>query len=778
MCVDYRTLNKFVVRDKFPLPLIEDHLDALRGKEFFSKLDLKNAFYHVKMASDSVKYTSFITPSGQFEFCRMPFGLNSSPATFTRFINTIFRDLIKSRKILIYLDDILIATETINENLIILGQVLEKAKQNLLELRLDKCSFLMNKIDFLGYTVDKDGISPNGENVEAIKNYPVPINTKQVHSFIGLCSYFRRFMKNFSLLAKPLYDLVKKNAKFEFGPEQIKSFEILRSKLMSQPILSIYSPFAETELHCDASALGFGSILLQKQSDGIFHPVFYFSQRTTQCESKYHSFELETLSAVKALRRFHVYLQGIPFKIVTDCDSFRLTLAKKDIVPRIMRWSLLLQNYDYTIEHRSNTRMRHVDALSRIPNIFVLEGNTFEQTLMLKQNLDLNIVKLRTELENAESSSFELRNGVVYRKTNNTVLFYVPESMEVNVLYKYHDEMGHLGLDKTYELITRTYWFPGLRGKIKSHISNCLRCIEYNPKSGKKEGILHSIPKGNLPFETIHLDHYGPLEVTKSKNKHIFEIIDGFTKFIKFYPCKSTSTDEVIKHLKSYFVSYSCPKRIITDRGSCFTSKVFKDYLEEKGIKHVLIATGAPWANGQIEIVNRTLTPMLSKITIEKNDCWDKVLNDVEFCFNNTINRSTGETPAKLLFGRNQVGTVRDNLREILESLDHTSAELLTESREKALERIQKTQDENKVIYDKKHKYPNSYHVGEYVMVTNTETTVGVSKKLIPKYRGPYIIKTVLPNDRYAVTDIIGFQNTQIPYEGILDASRIKPYNS
>lgn len=353
--MDFRTVNKYVVRDKFPMPLIHDHVDELKDKKYFSKLDFKNAFFHVTLDEESRKYTSFVTHNGQYEFCKMQFGFNTSRATFSRYINEIFRDMQKSKKVLIYLDDILIATETISENLSILKEVFEILVQNLLELRLDKCSFLKKSINFLGYCINHEGIRPSEENLLAIKNYPIPRNVTEVQSFVALASYFRRYVNGFSIIAKPLYDLLKKTAKFKFEKEEMEAFAVLKEKLISKPILDIYSPNSETELHCDASSIGFGSILMQKQADNRFHPVFYFSKRTTEQESKYHSYELECLAIIFSLKRFHHYLQDIHFKIVTDCDSFRLTLSKKEVVPRIMRWCLLLQNYDFDteIEHKN-----------------------------------------------------------------------------------------------------------------------------------------------------------------------------------------------------------------------------------------------------------------------------------------------------------------------------------------------------------------------------------------------------------------------------------------
>lgn len=280
LCVDYRELNKITVKDNFPTPLIDDHLDRLRGKSYFSSLDLRNGFHHVKVADGSVKYTSFVTPLGQFEFLKMPFGLTNAPRVFQRYIN-IFRDLIRENKILVYLDDILIATENVGEHLEILCEVFDLARQHGLQFRLDKCSFLYREITYLGYSIDESGIRPSATNVESVVDFPVPRNAKEVHRFVGLASYFRRFVKNFSIIAKPLYDLIKKNVAFKFGPEENRVFELLKSLLSSQPILAVYSPKLLTELHCDASASGFGAILLQRQNDGIMRSVSYFSRRTT-----------------------------------------------------------------------------------------------------------------------------------------------------------------------------------------------------------------------------------------------------------------------------------------------------------------------------------------------------------------------------------------------------------------------------------------------------------------------------------------------------------------
>lgn len=792
LCVDYRPLNKLIIRDNYPLPLIEDCLDYLSEKNCFSLLDLKNGFYHVRMHEDSIPYTSFVVPGGQYEYLRMPFGLRNGPSVFQRFVSNILRDMIQSNEIVVYMDDILVATQGPKEHMRVLEKLLGRLNRHHLEIKMPKCHFLQISIDYLGYLADRRGIRPNGSHVETLRCYPMPTNRRELQSCIGLFSYFRRFVPSFSLKAGPMLDLLKKDSPFKFSKECEKAFFELRNALTSAPVLSIYNPKRDTELHTDASSQGFGAVLLQKQEDGKWHPVSYFSRRTTTAESQYNSFELETLAVIYALRRFRVYLEGISFRIVTDCSSLMQTLSKKSLNPRIARWALELENYDYVISHRNGSAMGHVDALSRIVmeaafvsqencDYWALFGQDVEIDLQLSatQLRDPEIAQIREKLEIGPFPPFEMHNGLVYRRLNDEKLaLWVPVEMENNVIRLIHEKIGHLSTEKCYNQIRQNYWFPAMRSKLDNYIRNCLRCVMHTPPSRVNERTLHSIPKVPLPFDTIHIDHFGPLPNIINKNKHILVIIDAFTKFVKLYPAKTTSTKEVCAALDKYFSYYGRPRRLICDRGTAFSSNEFREYMIEHNIQLIKTAVAAPQANGQVERVNRVLGRMLSKMVepVRQSD-WPRFLSRVEYAMNNSIHNSTGKSPSILLFGVAQRGPDIDEMTEYLSDFDPSENNRdLSCDRNQAEIAILNSQNRNEKQYHNRSTPPRQYAQGDYVVIRNVDTTIGQNKKFIPKYRGPYVVHKVLPNDRYVIRDVENCQITQIPYNGVLEASRLKPW--
>ncbi|GBO43340.1 Retrovirus-related Pol polyprotein from transposon 297 [Araneus ventricosus] len=332
----------------------------------------------------------------------MSFGLTNSPSVFQRYIYNVFRDLIKENVVTIYLVDFVISPENETQGIERLQRVLKAASEYGVELNIKKCQFLEREIEFLDHRIKDGKLYASPLKIKAVMNFPEPKCTKDIKSYLGLTGYFRKFIPHYSAITKPLSDLLKKDSNFSLGLKERESFKELKQILRKEPALRLYNPKSETEIHTDARIDGFGACLLQKSIvDNQLHPVYYMSIRsfvTSDTERKYLSYELEVMAVIEALKKFRPYVLGIPFKIVTDCIAFKETMSKKDISSKIARWALMLEEYDYVIEHRQGTRMRHVDTLSRNPVCMIIQESLMLQILKA-QNSDENVKAIKDLLE-------------------------------------------------------------------------------------------------------------------------------------------------------------------------------------------------------------------------------------------------------------------------------------------------------------------------------------------------------------------------------------------
>lgn len=604
LCVDYRALNNKTIKEHFPLPRIEDQLDLLAGNEVFISLDLASGYYQIPIAEESRSKTAFVTPDGQYQYNRMPFGLVNAPSVFQRTINKILSQA-KIKYALVYMDDVLIPACNFEQGMCRLEEVLNLLRGGGLTLKLTKCKFFLKKIEYLGFEISSSGVRPGTAKTEAVAKFPEPKNQHDVRRFIGLASFFRRFVKGFALIARPLTALLGQESPWTWGKEEQKAFDSLKNALTQRPLLALYQRDVETQLHTDASKLGVAGILLQRNGAGALQPVAYYSRQTTKDEQKLHSFELETLAVVASLLKFRVYLLGLRFTIFTDCNALRTTLTKRDLVPRIARWWIQFQEFDCAIEYRPGVRMSHVDALSRYPVVdenpkdHVLEALTVssEDWITTVQDSDEEIKKIKDVLSNPKSENivdiiknYKLKNGRVYRIVGNDVLrWVVPKGARWQILKSNHDDVGHFGFDKTLDRIRSKYWFPKLRRFTKKYVNACLECAHHKVPGGPKMGELHFIPKVAIPFHTIHADHLGPFNKTKRGNTYILVIIDAFSKFVNLTAVRNTKSVTSVKVLKDHFSYFGLSNRLITDQGTSFTGKKFKDFIKTSGIKHIYI---------------------------------------------------------------------------------------------------------------------------------------------------------------------------------------------
>ncbi|CAH2239025.1 jg23584 [Pararge aegeria aegeria] len=454
LCVDFRKLNSLTVKDKYPLPIIEDQVEKLAGKRFFTSLDLSQGFYQIPMAQNSIPRTGFVTPEGHYEFLRMPFGLANSPCVFQRLMDKILGPL-RFEKVLPYIDDLLIPSTTEEEGLYVLCQVLQILREAKLTLNIDKCSFLQTEVEYLGYDIISErGIRPAKRKIEAVSKYQEPTNIHELRMFLGLTNYFRKFVYNYAFVAHELTKLLKKDSPWIWESGQQNAFDKLKQVLTERPILAVYDPKANTEVHTDASSKGIAGILLQSHENSL-RPVAYYSRKTSKEEALYHSFELETLAVVETLKRFRVYLAGIHFIVVTDCAAVRQTFEKRDLLPRVARWWLSIQEYNMDIQHKPGVCHKHVDALSRTPvgieQVMVLELLDWVYCLQ-SQDDSIRIIKQKLEDDVDDLDirhNYTLKENKVYRNLGlGKLRIVVPKAARWNIMRKYHDDIGHPGLKK------------------------------------------------------------------------------------------------------------------------------------------------------------------------------------------------------------------------------------------------------------------------------------------------------------------------------------------
>lgn len=798
LCVDYRQLNSITVKERYPMPVIEDEISRLSGQAWFITLDLMSGYYQVPIAKDSKHLTAFVTPDGQYEYNRMPFGLANAPAVFQRMMHHVLGPA-RFDKATVYIDDVLIFGKTAAECLDRFEEILGLIKKANLKLNLSKCSFLQNEINYLGYEISAAGMRPGKTKIQSVVNFPRPENVHGVRQFLGLVSYFRKFIQGFAQYAYPLTKLLKKDTAYEWTNFQEEAFKTLKAKLTDRPVLSIYDPSAETELHADASKLGVGGILLQRSqgSSGSFHPVAYYSRQTTPEEKNFHSYELETLAVICSLKKFRVYLLGKPFKVVSDCSALRSTFVKRDLIPRIARWWLALQEFDCCMEYRAGTKMGHVDALSRnpvidpdnwssekCPNVMIINNEDWLLTLQLgdpelRRIRDIISSDLDPQGLDYIKQNYVIKDNKLFRIVGeDCVRWVVPKGARWQLCKMNHDDIGHVGFEKVLERIKKNYWFSKMKRFVKKYVGACIDCAYSKKTLNTREGLLHPIEKVAIPFHTLHIDHLGPFVKSKGGYTHILNVVDGFTKFVFIKPVRSTNTQNVIRVLQDIFDTFRRPTRLISDRGSCFTSHAFKKFCRDKNIKHVLNAVASPRSNGQVERYNRTILDSLIAQNLRDNEkSWDNKLGTIQWGLNNTIQKTIGKTPAEVLFGTGMNSEVNPGLNELTDSDRLPVLSELSSIRDQVKLRIDKAQAAQKQYYDQGRRPARRYNKGDLVKITKVAFhNDGRSTKLLPSYEGPFRVIKVLGNDRYKVGPISGFEGTRKRKKTTVAADRMQPW--
>lgn len=471
-----------------------------------------------------------------------------------------------------------------------------------------------------------------------------------------------------------MYPLTKLKGSISWTQKHESIRDAIIGILTSEPVLTIFDPELPVELHTDASSEGYGAILIQKKNN-LPHVVEYFSRRTSEVESRYHSYELETLAVVRAVEHFRHYLYGRRFVVFTDCNSLKASKSKKDLTPRVHRWWAILQAYDFDIVYREGRGMEHADYLSRnpLPSVKVSCKSSEDSNKQMVQYVELHQNWLSVEQKRdseiqdliakhndngfpeSVSQTYDVRDGILYRKVvrNKTIswLPVVPRSLIWTLINHTHNEIQHLGRDKTLDKLYEQYWFPEMSKCVRKFIDSCIICRASKGPSGAQPVQLHPIPKVSVPWHTIHIDFTGKLSGKSDRKEYCSVIIDGFTKFVLLEHTCSLDSKSAIYALQKSVCLFGAPKRIIADQGRCYISSDFKTFCADHKIELHFIATGSSRANGQVERVMRTLKSLLTIVENDPNKTWRDELGNIQLALNTTKSAVTKYSPTELMFG-------------------------------------------------------------------------------------------------------------------------------
>ena len=664
-CVDFRKLNSVSERDAYPLPYISTILDKLGGARYMSSLDLKNAYWQVPLEEKSKQYTAFTVPGrGLFQFTRLPFGLHNAPATFQRLVDQILGDL---DFVFRYIDDVVLITADFESHLKLLEEVFMRLHKNGLTLNREKCQFCRPELKYLGYIVNRQGVSVDPAKVEAITGLTTPKSVRDVRRIIGMISYYRKFIPAFSTIISPLTNLLRKNVRFQWTNTCEEAFQEVKNCLVSAPILDCPNFDEEFILQTDASSYGIGAVLTQFYNNRE-HVICYISRTLSRTERLYSATERELLSVIWSVEKLRCYLDCTKFKVITDHYSLKWLHNIKDPQGRLGRWCLRLQQFNFDVIHRKGKEHVVPDALSRavIDNPSLIGSDLEICEIQLNNIRDKWYLKLMSQVNKNPLSfpSWRVSDGKLYKKIlldypelrcdDDFWKLVVPKENRREVISSWHSTTigGHLGVHKTYFKVARLYYWPRMKADIARFVKGCQICQQVKPEQKLPGGLMGDTIVPSRCWQVISMDLFGPLPRSKSGNMHIFVVTDTFSKFNLFFPIKKANSKTIIKLLEErVFYCFGIPQLIRCDNGSQFKSVDFSNLKLKYGLRILYNPHYHPSPN-LTERVNRIMKTMISSFVTENNQRdWDIDL-PILACATNTSKHSvTGQTPYFINFG-------------------------------------------------------------------------------------------------------------------------------
>ena len=696
---DYRRLNATTMKDAFPLPHIEDNLARLSNSRIFSGIDGTGAFHVVSIREQDREKTAFSTPWGLFQFKQMPFGLCNAPATYCRLVQKVLEGIPLSVAIP-YLDDTCVHSATLEDHMSGLRRVLLAHRRAGLTLQPKKCQLFQEQIEYLGHQISAAGISVPKAYTKIVDDWPPPASVKDVRTFLGKVSYYRRFIPSFSSVAAPLSDLVKvkDNEDFVLTDNALAAFETLKKKLSTSPILAYPKfdsdqPFiVDTDWSCDPGAIG--GVLSQVQ-DGEERVIAYAAKKLNEAEKNYSSHKGELLAAIFFLRYWKYYLCHRPFVLRTDHEALKWIQRIEEPKGMILRWLETLSNYDFKVEFRKGKKHANADALSRVEHAELMEeeeikddfvaavhmaDDRYDQQLLEHQERDEVLVRVknwiseekwptkaeRKALDSTSRTYASLQGqleispeGLVVRRDPlglkvQPVRPCVPRALQTPMLLQCHLEGGHRGYINTYEQFTRRFYFPGAAAESALAVKMCKVCQQNQPKPGGQTHTLVSSPIGT-PFQKWSIDFVGPLPTSANGRSYILTAKDCFTRWVEAFPTENMTAATVAKTLeRELFSRYGVPEQIHSDQGTQFTSALMQSVYKELGISGTTTPAYNPKSN-PVERTHRDLGRLLRACVDDHPQDWEDFLPDCLLAMRISVNRTTGFSPFFMLYGREAV---------------------------------------------------------------------------------------------------------------------------